>query len=38
MRSPFFYNIDKENRNGGITYETIMEMSDVFSGGEIMKK
>ena len=28
MRSPFCYNIGKENRNGGITYETFNENHD----------
>ena len=28
MRSPFCYNIGKENRHGGITYETFNENHD----------
>ena len=28
MRSPFCYNIGKENRNGGITYETYNKNHD----------
>ena len=28
MRPPFCYNIGKENRNGGITYETYNENND----------
>lgn len=33
MRSPFCYNIGKENRNGGIAYETYNKNHDPIPDG-----